>query len=115
MMRMPTVLLVSAVGLVLLTGCGGDRKSALEQKYHRLTFGMSHQEVVAILGPGRQVTAAQIAAVPEYPKLDTTGLREDTVWYVWDGSLQYVLVGFNQDKAILTRITGSSPPRRLGT
>jgi hypothetical protein len=111
-MRRPTILLVSSLGVVSLTGCGGgDRKSDLEQKYHRLTLGMSQQEVVAILGPGRKVTAAQIAAVPEYPKLDTTGLPEDTVWYVWDGNLQYVLVGFSQDKAILSRITGTSPPK----
>lgn len=113
-MRTPTIMLVSALGLVSLAGCGGDEhKSDLEQKYDRLKLGMSHQEVAAILGPGRQVTAAQIAAAPEYPKLDTAGLPEDTVWYVWDGNLQYVLVGFSKDKAVLAQITGS-PPKQLG-
>ena len=107
-------LLAVAVAPLPCAGCGGERKHELESKYDQLKLDMSAGQVTAIMGEGKPVTAAEIAAYPEHPKLDMTGLPEDTRWVRWGDGYPYVLAGFSKDKLVLAQIVGVGPPKRLG-
>ena len=105
--------LLIGIALLPLTGCG-DGKHELERKYDRLKLDMTAEQVTAIMGQGKPVTAAEIAAYPEHPKLDTAGLPEDTRWVRWGDGYPYVLAGFSKDKLVMAQILGVDPPKRLG-
>lgn len=98
---------------LLVLGCG-DGKSDLERKYDKLKVGMTDKEVTAIMGSGKPVTAEEIAAYLEYPKLDLSGLSGDTRWVRWGDGYPYVLAGFDKDKLVVARIVGAKPPDRVG-
>ena len=109
-MRLATV---ACVALLWLTGCG-DGKSDLERKYDQLKLDMTAEQVKAVMGEGKPVTAAEVAAYPEHPKLDMTGLPEDARLVRWGDGVPYVLAAFSQDRLVLAQITGASQPKRLG-
>lgn len=107
------ILLTACVALFSFTGCG-DGGHELERKYDRLKLDMTTVQVAAIMGQGKPVTTAEIAAYPEFPKLDLTGLPEDARWVRWGDGYPYVVACFSKDKLVLSRILGVGPPKRLG-
>jgi hypothetical protein len=108
-------LLAIGAGSLLFAGCkGGDQKHELERKYDQLKIDMTSEEVAAIMGEGKPVTAAELATYPEHPQLDTTGLPEDTRWVRWGDGYPYVLAGFGKDILVLAAIKGVGQPKRLG-
>ena len=76
--------MLMGTALLTLVGCG-DGKHDLERKYDRLKLDMTAEQVTAMMGEGKPVTAADIAAYPEHPKFDMTGLPDDTRWIRWGG------------------------------
>jgi hypothetical protein len=107
--------LIAVVGVVLLlAGCGGSGKSELERRYDGLKLDMTAEQVTAVMGEGKPVTAAEIAAYPESPKLDMTGLPGDARWVRWGDGVPYVLAGFSNDRLVLAQLTGAAAPKRLG-
>ena len=105
--------LLMGAALLTLAGCG-DGKHDLERKYDRLKLDMTAEQVTAVMGEGKPVTAADIAAYPEHPKLDMTGLPDDTRWVRWGNGYPYVLAGFSKDGLVLAQVFGVGPPKRLG-
>lgn len=103
------------VGVALLTFAGcGDGKHDLERKYDQLKLDTTVEQVTAIMGDGEPVAAADIAAYPEHPKLDMTGLPDDTRWVRWGDGYPYVLAGFSKGRLVLAQVFGVGPPKRLG-
>jgi hypothetical protein len=100
-------------GGVKSLGCQ-DGKHNLERKYDKLKVGMTDKEVSGIMGSGKSVTAEEIAAYAEYPKLDLAGLSGDTRWVKWGDGYPYVLAGFDKDKLVVARIVGVAPAKKIG-
>ena len=105
--------LMMGAALVTLAGCG-DGKHDMERKYDRLKLRMTAEQVTAVMGEGKPVTASDIAAYSEHPKLDMTDLPDDTRWVRWGDGYPYVLVGFSKDRLVLAQVSGVGPPKRLG-
>ncbi len=105
--------LLTVLSLLMLCGCG-DGKHELERKYDRLKLDMTAEQVTAVMGEGKAVTTAEIAAYPEHPKLDATGLPDDTRWVRWGDGYPYALAAFSKDRLVLAQVLGVGPPKRLG-
>jgi hypothetical protein len=109
-----TLCLLLMPGLAcLVVGCNSQpSKSSFETKYDHVKLGMTEEQVITILGQGREVKAREIAVYAESPKLQPKDYPADTKWMQWDGEMQYILVGLSSGKVIVARLVGAQPPVR---
>ena len=76
------------LAIAALPGCSGDGKSNLERRYDGVQTGMTEEQVIGVMGPGRSVTAAEVNTYAEHLKFDTKEFPSDAKWVQWDGELQ---------------------------
>src|SRR5947208_16596631 len=82
----------------VLTGCGGGKVS--RSNFEKVHTGMAEEDVVAILGPGKDVTAAP-PKDPKAPKPPVVpGLPANAKTKVWQDGDRSIAVTFANGKVV---------------
>lgn len=88
----------------VLTGCGGGKVS--RSNYEKVHTGMTEEDVIAVLGPGKDVAATP----PKDPKAPRTpavpGLPANAKTTVWQDGDRSIAVTFANGKVVQKKSTG---------
>ncbi|MCE2797536.1 MAG: hypothetical protein LW816_19600 [Planctomyces sp.] len=107
-----TTLIVLCFVFVTVRGCTRPAAPEWEVQFDKLQLGMTEQQVVAIMGPGKRMTTEQLNQYDFFPKQDPANLPDDVIWIRWGELVPYVAVAIS-DGGVVIKETGPVNPTPL--